>query len=592
MEHDRPSIEAVRKRGGFDSSLDPYVLSLDREEQERLARGFRDAGRALAEQNEQAASSGEESNQATPPAKETPALGLWERIILFIMQLFTGVSKKDFIKNRELAVVATHVRTFRPALYHYGSNRLLAAFGETVSRLATAMAGLRKLCEACRFTGSEGGGKGFAEFFVRQMVPELPDIEGRYTAAYLESNRKLFEDKRIKLTVEQDVEKAMQCINYEARQEINRLYANFVAFLRLAFFNYYTLLRRFGENCLAEQFSSVEGNEALFDLTRLEELLYGVDLTVSMEPVFSALSGFARMLSSEQSSSTQETAWTEDDSQRLSMAISTLLQDERLVSIIRLITRDPRHLPAIRPIAVNPVEEMKAIVRARLVPKIRALLHQIDIEELEKHIAGLFGTLDLPEFEFYNEATNRRLQAMELPLFLHCKQMQVVKAFQTTMFEAMIHPALNPLVMEGEFIDKQMQMALGDYFYRFGECCEHILEFEAKVSLATTEGEKIQNLILRFSGDNPTRKIITDKIYYLNNLAAKALRELALIVLQAIRPLTAIVRDGTTQHKPEFVRNIRQIGGGRNKLVIKAVQRVLEVTNGLAGILEPYTKEG
>ena len=64
MEHDRQSIDAVRKRGGFDSGLDPHILSLDRAEQERLARGFRDAGAAM--ESSADAAEGNLSERAVP----------------------------------------------------------------------------------------------------------------------------------------------------------------------------------------------------------------------------------------------------------------------------------------------------------------------------------------------------------------------------------------------------------------------------------------------------------------------------------------------------------------------------------------------
>ena len=597
MEHDRQSIDAVRKRGGFDSGLDPHILSLDRAEQERLARGFRDAGAAM--ESSADAAEGNPSERGAVPGKEAEGqpLGLWDRFVLFFLQLFTGITTEEFLKNRELAHLAAHVRTFRPPLYNFRSNQLLGAFGETVYKLSTIMTGMRQLFEACRFTGPEGGGKGFAEYFVRRMMPALPDLDSRYSQEYIRINRNLFGEKQIKATVERDVEQAAQGIGYEQRSEINSLYANFVAFQRLAFFNYYALLRRFGENYAPgrggfPEFSAAEGNDALFDLTRLEELLYSVDLSINMDSVFSALSGFADLLAGDGGGSASERPfWTEDDAARLRAAIMALLQDDRLVSIVRLITRNPKRLPAVRRIPVNPVEEMKALQRARLVPRIQATLHQLEADELGKRISELFGTIELPEFEFYNETTNRRLQAMELPLFLHCRQVQIAKAFQQTMFDTMIRPALNSIVMDGEFLDKGMQAALGDFFYRFNEVCGQVFEFERKVSLSTPEGDKVQNLILRFSGDPPTRKVVTDKIHFLNNMAAKSLRDLAVLVVQAVRPLSAIVRDGGGQNKPEFVRNIRMVGGARNKLVIKAVQRVLEVTNALAGILEPFAKE-
>jgi hypothetical protein len=595
MEYDKQSIDAVRKQGGFDSNLDPHVLSLGKEEQERLARGFRDAGTAM-EQNGIDVAGESLDKAAASPAAQDRSMSVWDRIVYFFMHLLTGISQGDFLKNKELAQLASHVRTFRPALYNPRSNLLLGAFGEAVYHLSTVMTGMRELCEAARFTGSEAGGRGFAEFFVRRMVPDLPDLDARYTVEYIKANRKLFEDKQIKATVGRDVEQATSGIGYEERSEINTLYANFVAFQRLAFFNYYALLRRFGENYSPgkggfPEFSSADGNEALFDLARLEELLYGVDLTINLDPVLSALSGFAALLAESQAEKDTVPAWSPEDASRLSSAINGLLQDDRLVSIIRLITKNTRRLPTVRRIPVNPLEEMKAMLRSRLVPRIQGSVHQIEVDELGSRISGLFGTLDLPEFEFYNEATNRRLQAMELPLFLHCKQVQVAKAFQELMFETMIRPALTPVVMEGEFIEKLTQAALGDYFYRFNEFCGQVLDFERKVSLSTSEGEKVQGLLMQFSGDAPSRKVVTDKVHFLNNLAARSLRDLAQLVLQSLRPLAAIVKDGTEKNRPEVLRNIRGIGGSRNRLVIKAVQRVLEVTNALAGILEPYAKD-
>ena len=170
----------------------------------------------------------------------------WDRFVLFSATL-TGITTEEFLKNRELAHLAAHVRTFRPPRTS-PEQPVARCFGETVYKLSTIMTGMRQLFEACRFTGPEGGGKGFAEYFVRRMMPALPDLDSRYSQEYIRINRNLFGEKQIKATVERDVEQAAQGIGYEQRSEINSLYANFIAFQRLAFFNYYALLRRFGEN--------------------------------------------------------------------------------------------------------------------------------------------------------------------------------------------------------------------------------------------------------------------------------------------------------------------------------------------------------
>jgi hypothetical protein len=587
---------------GHDSPVERQVSALDRSERERLEREFREAGASLGDgAEEQTSQRTNKSNSSAGKDKKKNALTSWQRFILFIEQLFTGITEEEFIKKQAITALATRVRAYKPQLYNVRTNQLLPPLAEIVYKISEIMGVLRQIYEDCQMTGPDTGSRGFVEFFIRRIEPDLPDLEARYSYEYVKENPKLFEKGQIKATIDRDLDKMIASLSQDKRGMINVLSANGIAYQRLAFFNFFSFLRRFGDTAAfaaagTPVFSPADANEALFDLTRLEELICSIDLALNMNEMFSALVAYADLLTNEVGTA-EETgprntrdSWRKGTDARCIPAISSLIKDERLSTIIRIISHAPDRTLNMRRITATPLEEMAASLRVRLLSKAEKLQHQIEIDELGKRIFELFGDTDIPDIEFYNEETNKRLQTLGLPIFLYCRQLQVVKAFHNRMFEPLVRPALNSVVVDGDFANKLLQTSLADYFYKFADLYVKVQDFEKRVSADEPEGEKNQNTILRYSGDQPTYKTVSDKIHLLNSLAGKTLKAIGEVVVGALPPLSAIIKDVHEIRKPEFIRNIYQIGGQRNKLIIKAVQHVYEVTNSLAGILEPFVK--
>jgi len=605
MEREKKPVPAAPSAGHDPIAM--QVRALDRPERERLEREFREAGAAMGDGMEEfPLKDGGGNSLPGEDASKPKGLNWWEKTVLFILQMFTGVTEEDFTKKRAMSRLASRVRSSRPLLYDVRTNQILPSFAEIVYRLYLVMNTLRQVFEAAQHTSPDGGGRGFIEFFVRRIEPDLPDLGSRYTYEYIKANPQLFEKGHAKATVERDVEQMIGMLSYEKRSILNEVYANFIAFQRLAFFNYFAFLRRFGDISSAREgmptFRPVDANEALFDLIRLEEAIFGLDLVLNMKDAFSALTAYAESLASESMeegaqgaqgappAQGAQGAWSAGVDPRFFAALAALTKDERFTNIIRMASRTPNRVPVVRRVPVNPLEEMRTALRTRLSNLAEVMYHQVYIDELNKRVSELFGDTEVADIEFYNESTNKKLQSLDLPIFLYCRQLQVVKAFQQRMFEPLVKPALNSIVVDGEFLDKGLHNSLGDYFYKFDDLYHEVRDFERKVSSSFSDGEKLQNMIMRFSGDPPSFKVVSDKIHFLNNLAAKALRSLGELVVAALPALSAVIRDVTGGRKPEFVRNIHQIGGNRNKIVVKAAQRVLEVTTSLAGILETFVK--
>ena len=592
MGYEKENIDRARDMGMFDNNaLDPAVLSLDDEEKARLARQLKEN----ADGGGVSGAPEEDAPGRTPGGrKQEERLSLWDRIVFFFQKLFMGVSRDEFLLRKALSRVQAAVRHYRPSLYSSHSGKVTGELGNLIYKLAAQMGAFSKVINLCRSKKmqEEGAGIRFPEFVLSQYVESLPDLEKKFGYSYVKNNPGLFVDRRIRETLEKEIDSGLQTIPHEKRSQSNALYANLVAYERLSEFNFYSLLRKFGQNLTKLEggfpdFSPVEGNSVLYDLTKLENLIFAIDLSMDMFPLFSAVGRFYNSLK-EASPGMELPEWRSLDASKMVDAINALLREERITNLIRLISRKPFHLPNIRTYQVSLLEEVRQSILAVHLPRCQALVHQVEVDGLNSKIKCLFGSDPLSVIDFYNEKTNVKLSEFGLPLFTNSRYLQIIKTYYERLFAVLIKPALNIVVVDGDFFDKMLYTKLGDYFYKFEEVSGMLADFEKKISSATAEGKKIRNMFKNYSGDAPTQKVITEKIHYLNNLSGKVIREAAGRLGTALPALQAIVTDAFSSNKPEFLLNIKQLGGSRNRAIIKAVQKAAEATSLVHGILKTF----
>lgn len=602
MGYDKKSIKAVKNQGGFDSSFDPEVLALDDQEKRELSRRIHDSG---GDENEVAPDTLPMDNGDTVDVEaRLSRLSFWERFLFLLQRLFLGTNARDYLKKVELNHIRSAVRSYRPSVFNVHSGRVTGRFGELLYALASRLSAFQRLYTTCQGAGLEGGQAaggdeagdvGFVEYFVNQLVPELPDLDTKLGYSYLRSNRTKFSEQKLRETLEQEVDAVLGRIPNEQRRMINQLYVNLLSYERLSAFNFYLLLRKFGhkysrlEEGLPE-FSAVPGGELLPDLKKLEDLVFSIDLTLDMRPALEIMEQYSRSLGGGESRSDNlPDIWKREDYPRIQEGIMALISEDRLSNLIRLISGNPYHMPQLRRRSVNLIEECRQSMLRRLLPRCQAILHQVNVDELNLKIKDLFGSDPLAEVEFYNEATNQRLSTMGFPLFTNCRHLQIIKTYHERLFAPLIKPALNVVVVDGDFFDKRLYNQLGDFFYKLTETYENsILEFERKVSRASKEGEKLQKLFSRYAGDVSSRKVVTEKVYYLNHLSAKAIRDIAELIHPAVAALDAIVKDALSRAKPDFVLNIKQLGGIRNRAIIKAIQKASDATRLVDSIIKEF----
>jgi len=465
MEYDHDSVKAAKKEGVFDSSTDPDILVMDKKEKRKLVDEFK----KNLNKNTGNFDNREENNLKFKNGKERD-LSLWERLLFFFQKLFLGLSKEGFIKKQDLKHIKAMVKKSRPAIYLFGSNRISGHFAQMLLELAGRVSIFKQVFEICdkeNRPGPESPGS-FIEFFVRQFIEDITDLQKTFSYSYILEERHIFQEERIRKTVENEVDKLLSGISHEVRQKINYLYANLLGIERLSEYNFYSVLRKFGEGYSAFNnnvplFGNVAAYEVRFDLKKLESLIFSIDLTASIETPLEIMINFYKNITSDENEEDLQT-FADNDIEKLIESILGLIHEEKLSNLIRLSSGNPYHVPTLKIRQVNIIDKFRIQLIKRYIPHCQTILHQIEMDELKRQIDALFGNTPLSSLEFYNETTNKKLINFDLPVFSNCRYMQILKTYTERLFNAVIKPSLNIIVVDGNFIDNTLYKKLSNFF--------------------------------------------------------------------------------------------------------------------------------
>ncbi|MCK4907303.1 MAG: hypothetical protein KAS64_07130 [Spirochaetes bacterium] len=601
MKYDKKSINAVKKQGVFDSSMDSEVLGMEDFEKEELSHKIKDNVKQFPEDT--ALPSGDANRQAKNKKKTIESLNLWDRVVFVIRKFFYGESIDTFIKNIEIKKLQRKVSHFNPRLYNIRSGRVSVKFCELINILAGQVLEIKKVFEVCEKPDLQARDTlgSFEEFYLWQHMEDIPNFSEKFNHEYIKKYNTLFHVNRVRETVEKEIDAYFNTITSNMRHVINYSYANLLGIERLSEFNYFGFFKKFDGNFNVfndgflknSQFSfkPVPGDEIIFELKRIEGLLYSIDLDTDLDTPFNILFKYFSMAGGQEEEAVQlDEERINARVQALLTSIKSMIQDEKLTSFIKLIMKNPDRLPEIKIRKVNVIEKVRLILIDKYINHCNTVVNQMEIIDLNKQVKLLFEGEPLSFLEFYNDATNRKLIGLELPVFIHFKQIQILKTFGEKRFTPVIKPAMSIFLVDGDFIDKRMYQYLADFFYNYNLVDRQILDFENSISSKTSDGEKLQNALNIYSGDIVAKKYLSEKIGYLNHMAAKIIRDFLTLFQNTLPAFKAIMKDASSDKRHELIDNIRTLGGSKNKKILFALSQAERSVGIICDMLESYGK--
>lgn len=534
------------------------------------------------------------------PQRGRSSFTLWESLLFLLQSLFTGISLEVFIRNQDLKRIRHLVDRYRPHLYSARLNRLNGYFARMVYALSSRVTGFEQVfntCVAARPDDEDSGPGPFLLYFVEQYVQDLPDLQECFNYSRVVNEKEQFDESHLQATVEKEVDSFLDRIPPDRATEINYLYGNLMSFARLADFDFLPLFKAFSGKGLLEDdassFTPVSGTLVLRDLLRLEEQLYSLDLSVDVFRPFEILLAFYSERFQRNGDEMEAVLpWQRSDIEKLLDSILSFLHEERLTNIIRLIAADPYHLPTVAGEKSDLLKELRAFLVNKYVPHCRMIVDRIVSEQLTRSIQQLFGTRPLAGIQFYNEVTDKRLRYLGLPSFTNYLHLQLIRTYAEETFFAVVKPALNVVVVDGVFSDKALYKGLSDFFYNFENSLKSIDAFEKQTSSSSKEGAKLQSMFNSYDMSASARKVLSDKVHYLNHLSAKIIREITHLFKGAVPAFNQLVKDARASGKPQFVQNVRSLGGMRNSRLIKSLEEAADKTARVHAILEPFLQQG
>jgi Family of unknown function (DUF5312) len=273
----------------------------------------------------------------------------------------------------------------------------------------------------------------------------------------------------------------------------------------------------------------------------------------------------------------------------LDKELTERLDKELLLSLIRVIKKDPNFTPA------TPRERKDFLdaYRRRLVNQYDKDKERILREQHENAIAvdirSLFGDAEILEVDGYDEEHDSLLRRESPNGLTWIKPLRILKTFIALEFEPQLKESIKRILVEGYFDNKGFQNNLANILYQCERSGGRIAEFEeqlrgtGRVSLVAMKryieemrrGKDIGTFLNRLvdAVNDKAREIVEDETGLFSMLG------------EALGDLVSDFK----RSSPDLITNIRALGGGRNREIQAQIQGGRERIMILVKVMRNFT---
>lgn len=533
MAHDKDAIRRAKQKRIFDDSFDPLALTISGREKRNIVSSLESAKKDLQDSIREKEKGGKESQltvSEVKAAKNEPSEGLWERLVRFVVRLFTGMGVDEYVERKKLKLLRRQMKRIRPPLYNFKKDMVSSSIAHQVFLLFELLMPYKSVFNQILSQKSEERPLTFQLLFLKSASanPHLDKVKNfsgeNLTNAIASYDRDVVRDK-----VQEMLKSYFATFVQEDRKAINRTFVEMMRINELYDFDFIAFLERFNRDFSMHRQRKPAFNDApphgLVPLLKdLQSMLLMIDFNF-LHFVFEAARNFfeQEILPKEQ---TEEKRAFQSLMQRMSAsgyrplvnAIATLLKEDRLSLLIRYISHDFNYAPKqrARHQETNFFKDFAKTLVADVNARLAEFYKQRAQESLGKKLFALCKVKELPSLYVYSEEKNDILKKMELPVFLYPKALNFLVVFFREVYFARMRKFLNKLIAEGHFADNQLMKELSDEVYRMNDIYNDLNEFITHVDENCDKGQLLLTMINRYKGEAATRNAMVARIKSLN----------------------------------------------------------------------------
>ncbi len=497
------------------------------------------------------------------PEEELATLNLLERIVLFVKSLLLRKDRVILLVERYLKTLASAVERDNPSLISVASGRCLSGLRE---ELLLLRAYARSLYAPLREVLGQRRGE-FVAFLARNELKDFRDrLQEQTDPKGIWENGHFSEEKAVRTHMLRQFEELIERIPQADRQRIGRD--------ARAFFGLYGFSRHPFDDLLSA-FKGEESKEAQFTdikkpLQELAESLEPLRIPPSAGALYDLFLFLHQERLEEQGFDLEHQLMEDMAAAHSSLAGIRRFRDRvPLLSLLRLLTRDPGYCPSPRPSASDWFSSFKEFWRGWVHHRYLEFYRSRRRAALITEALEFLNSKSLPGMTNYRADKFGRGAPVR-----HELSMSFIKGFLNGVFTPLSR-SLKLIHLNGEFYKEENRHAYTDAFLYLSAAEAKIEELESTLAPQGNLRAAIQEVKSQALGERLRRKRMAD-ILARSDTQARNLLDTFLEQIENLKSLLYGILKGQPGDRYDTLVNLNKIGGRENKDLRRAWMRVLE----------------
>jgi len=324
---------------------------------------------------------------------------------------------------------------------------------------------------------------------------------------------RLSEDSAQIENIKKELAALIQSITNEQMSNANKVYKQYLLFLRLIKFDYYFFLKKFDSLLREMDFKY----RPAFKPVDSEYILDGLIEMVSIFPLLLTYSSWNEVFDILKTFKNQDIL-SRDDWSKLIRVIGNVFNSEVLQYMIKLISKDPFYSVSVE----EPKENICDEYFSKLKTSVEMIMQKVSLEKKnskkDELLNQIFGNIaSANRMKNYTEINNGVFKQKLLGGYLHVEATNYVKAFMLEYIKRDMMKIVNYLVVKAEWKTNASSKELSDTLESLIALSDKLIQLDNSLGTDAELGSKINSYMKRMSSDPKCKAEIKKILHEVNS---------------------------------------------------------------------------
>jgi len=493
--------------------------------------------------------------------------GFFEYLQDIIIALFIR-NPQELEQRRALRALYDELRKVRPLYYRRSNRQVLPSFGAAVLNLALILRPLREVFEKTVSNPDHKLAQRYKDYLVTARLPkEYQNLYSSFSYASLKErvlNSSDPENELLKSSNE--LEELLRGLSTSEFLGFDDSYVILDRLITLSQHNFLPMLHLFDpalkslESADPEALQSVSEDAILQELLDFYFVLEGFDLSEDLEKNLGLLLERLSRDRAEEAKGRLKKILL-----RLQKILQESLRTDTVLSLLRLIQKDPHFVP-------SSIQEEGSFLEAfrnrlqisyhRSKERIQGQLRELAVVE---DLKRLFPNGQPEEIEGYQEDVDQALQERDFDSFPQIRPLRILKNYIRSHFSKELKEPLKRIIVEGKFENNIFQNMFTNTYFQCDGMLGKIIQFEEELQGSGTQStKKLPKYIELLDKGKPVHNMVTTVLESIEKDSRKLVDEGANCFYNLCVILLEILNDAKLK-TPVQVSNIRSLSGRKSQ---------------------------